>query len=92
MADEAAHLLALSATLGYMKRRLGAADYGDEFVRGYGAAYSDIAHIYAIVQWDWRRRDPEGYKAWAATQPDDFWESVKAMPDLGKHRIFPKEG
>lgn len=92
MADEPAHLLTLDAILGYMNRRLATSDYKDPFVRGYSKAYGDVAHIRATVALDWRRRDPEGYKAWAATQPSDHWAHVKAMPELGNHRIFPKEG
>lgn len=92
MTDEAEHLLALDAVLGYMNRVLTWADLKEPFVRGYASAYGDVAHIRAVTAYDWRRRDREAYDAWAATQPSDHWAAVKAMPDLGKHRIFPREG
>jgi hypothetical protein len=83
---EIEHLLALDAMLGYMHRRLANADYSDPFVKGYAQAYSDLAHVRAVVWWDWHQRDPE-----AAKDHQTDWDAIRALPHLGKHRIFPRQ-
>jgi hypothetical protein len=85
--NEEAHLLALDATLGYMGRVLRDADRSDPFVRGYIQARSDIAHIRATLWWDWHLRDPEAAKGHGTD-----WDEIKALPNLGKHRIFTRSG
>jgi len=72
--------------LGYMGRRLATADRSDPFVRGYAEARSDLAHVRGVVWWDWHTRDPE-----AAEGHQVDWDAIKALPALGKHRIFVRE-